>query len=379
VTDDGDTPRDRPPVPPALQTPPESPQVVAPATPVESSPAFEAAAQPMQPSDMSAPQGDIRPLDTAEARDTQPSLAQPEDAILPAAYDEGALRDAVGAPLPKPKRLKTEPVDDDGVPKPAGRRTIVIAALAIIVGLVVATFVFLGRASSQRYVIACSTTHVTAEQGRGFPPWGSHPLAGPQWKPIALPANAECKPLETEDIAELEQWFLDVLVDRASTTLTTRNLLEAVQPNKPNPLDLAAEQLNQALLLSRAPERRDQRKEVERLLGDVQYWRATLRLRDAAAALADAARQFEAASTQRPRHVTDAADWATFLRRLGEDLQAGPSGALAVPGVAGPTETPSERPSAPVGTALPVEPDGSANEPAAAPPDAGLPTGGVLL
>jgi hypothetical protein len=336
----------------------------------------------------------MRPLDTemqpfvqpspaafAEATNPRPldMLAPPpgpaDESILPPAYDEAALRDAVGAPLPTPKRKRTEPVDDEGLPRSGGRRTIAIAAVAIILGLAIAAFVFLGRANSQRYVIACSTAQVTAEQGRGFPPWGSRPLSGPEWKPIALPANAECKPRETDDVAELEKWYLDVLVDRASTTLTTRNLLETVQANKPNPLDLAAEQLNQALLLSRAPERRDQRKEVERLLGDVQYWRATLRLRDASAALADASRQFEAAAAQRPRHVTDAGDWATFLRRLGEDLQAGPAG---VAPVAGPVPAPSERTSAPAGTALPVEP-GGADEPAVAPPDAGLPTGGVLL
>ncbi len=309
---------------------------------------------------------------------TQPTGPQPQpstDAILPATYDEAALRDAVGPPPARPKR-KRERLDDDGLPKP--RRMVVLVALMIIVGLAIAGFVLLGRVNAQRYVIACSTTQITAEQGRGFPPWGTRPRVGPEWRPISLPANAECKPRETDDPAELERWYLDLLIDRASTTLAARNVLEQMQ-QKPNPLDVSSDQLNQALLLSRSPERRDQRKEVERLLGDVQYWRASLRLRDAAAALADAARQYDAAASQRPRHVTDAGEWATFLRRLVDELQAGPSGvpAAATPGIAAP---PSERPSAPVGTALPVEPDqGSASEPPAAPPDAGLPTGGVLL
>jgi hypothetical protein len=237
--------------------------------------------------------------------------------------------------------------------------------------------VLLGRVNAQRYVIACATNQVSAEQGRSFPPWGTRPLVGAEWRPITLPANAECRPRETDDRAELEKWFLELLVERASSTLTARNLLESIQPGKTNPLDTVAEQLNQALLLSRAPERRDQRKDVERLLGDIQYWRASLRLRDAAAALGDAARQFDEAAAQRPRHVTDAAEWATFLRRLVDELHAGPSG---VPAMVAPMGEPlGERPGAPAGTALPVEPeDGSASEPAP-PPDAGLPTGGVLL
>jgi hypothetical protein len=201
-------------------------------------------------------------------------------------------------------------------------------------------------------------------------------MGGNAYKPIALPASAECKPQETEDIAELDHWYLDILVERASATLTAP-VLDA--PGKP--LDVAEGQLNQALLLSRAPERRDQRKEVERLLGDVQYWRASLRLRDATAALGDAAKQFEAAAAQRPRHVSDAGSWASFLKRVGNELRAGPNGVAASVPPSGTTTTPMTGPSAtaPAGTALPVEPTASPPEPVEEKPDAGVPTGGVLL
>ncbi len=246
-----------------------------------------------------------------------------------------------------PSATSPEPLDDDGLPKPARRRTIVVSAIAIIGGLGIAALVFLGRANAQRYLITCSTDHVSAEQGRAFPPWGSRALAGAEYKPIALPAAAECTPRETDDAGELERWYLELLMDRASTTLTARNLLDTMQA-KPNPLDVAADQLNQALLLSRSPARRDQRKDVERLLGDVQYWRASLRLREAAAALADASRQFEAAAAQRPRHVTDAGEWATFLHKLVDDLRAGPGGVPATPGPA--QASPEAATSAPLGT-----------------------------
>ena len=313
-----------------------------------------------------------------------------DDAILPATLGDDALRDAVGPPSKRARRRRpTEPEHDDGDPMPKKRswRTGAIAAASIVVGLSAAVLVFLGRANAQRFMIACDASHVTAEQGRGFPPWGSHPLTGPEWKPITLPTNAECKPRETDDEDELGKWYLDLLIERASTTLTARNLLDGVGPHvegapaAANPLDLAAAQLNQALLLARAPERRDQRKEIERLLGDVDYWRAASRLRDASAVLLDAAKQFDTAAAQRPRHVSDAAAWATFLRKLADDLRAGPN---ATPTPTFPSlpalQTPTGTATAPPGVALPVEPGGAGGAAASPPtPDAGVPSGGVLL
>jgi hypothetical protein len=310
--------------------------------------------------------------------------------ILPAVEPEAALAEAVG----KPTRKRRRPVDDrdnldeEGEPldpeaKRRSRRTIVIATLSILAGLSAAALVFLGRANAQRYLIACGSSRVTAEQGRGFPPWGSHPMAGPEWKAITLPSNAECKPRETDDETQLGAWYLELLMERATTTLTSRTLLDPVPAANgvpaSNPLDTVAEQLEQALLLARSPDRRDQRKEIERLQGDVDYWRASLRLRDASTVLADAAKQFDAAAAQRPRHVSDAAAWATFLRKLSDELRAGPNAqpTAQFPPVA----VGSGAPPAPAGVALPVEPESSGAGSAAPPPapDAGVPSGGVLL
>jgi hypothetical protein len=91
----------------------------------------------------------------------------------------------------------------------------------------------------------------------------------------------------------------------------------------------------------------------------------------------DASKQFDAAAAQRPRHVTDAAAWGAFLRKLADDLHAGPNGVITqAPAAAG-----GEHPNVPQGSALPVEEPGPAsgsNTPPT-PPDAGVPTGGVLL
>lgn len=292
-------------------------------------------------------------------------------------------------PPPLPPRFDDdddESDDDPTIRAPSHVRIIILSVVFIVVCIIVGTFIFLGRANAERYMISCSTDHAAAEQGRTFPPWGSHALTGPEWRPIALPANAECRARETDDPDELAHWYLDILIDRASTTLSARDLLDGLPsptatPDKtaaPSSLDVAQAELEQALLLARAPERRDERKEIERLEGDVSYWRAALHLRDANAALADAAKQFDAAAAQRPRHATDAAAWATFLRRVVDELHAGPGGTPAPdkPQPQVPVE-PGHTP-APPGTALPVEPlpDHDASPP---PPDAGVPGGGVLL
>jgi hypothetical protein len=289
-----------------------------------------------------------------------------EEPILPPAVD---LQDAVGAPA----RRRPEP-EEEPDEKQWSRRTMILAGGALIAGIGIVALVFLGRANAQRYLISCSTDRVTPEQGRAFPPWGSHPLSGPEWKPLALPPNAECTAHETDDIGELERLYLGILVERASTTLAGENLLDGATKTAAAPLDAASDQLTQALLLARSPQSRDQRKEVERLQGDVQYWRAMARLRDANAALADATKQFEAAAAARPRHVTDAGEWAGFLHKLVDELHAGPSGAATPAPVAAPSAP--VMPSAPQGSALPVE-----EAPPSAPPDidAGIPSGGVLL
>jgi hypothetical protein len=230
--------------------------------------------------------------------------------------------------------------------------------------------------STNAFVLACKTSQAVPEQGRAFPPWGSSPLPGAEWSPIALTPNAQCKRREVEDRSQLEAVFLDMLLERSSAMLGMRNFVDAPGTAAASPLELVAMQLEQALLLSRSPERGDQRKQVERLQGDVQYWRASLRLRDATAAMTEASRQFDQAALARPMHVSDAGAWAEFLRRLSDELKAGPSG---VPAAFPPAPT-GERPAAPTGTALPVEPVPSGGDDAPAPaPDAGVPTGGVLL
>lgn len=309
-----------------------------------------------------------------------PSAA--EAPLVPEAYSENELRAAVGATpraesKKKSKEKKRAPSvdddgDDDGTPRKS-RKTMFIAALSIFVGSGIAALVFVGKVNSARYVIECEAERVVVEQGRSFPPWGTSSMDGPEWAPLKIPPEAACHPQETEDKTELASWYLKVLIDQATKLLTAREVTK---------VDDAEAALKQALLVSRSlrtdDDAKNARAEIDRLLGDVVYWRASARLKAASETLTEAANQFDTAASQRPAHFTDAAEWAHFSRRLIEQLRAGPAG--VVPGTFPPLP-PGERPLAPPGTALPVEPDqgSAASEPPPPAPDAGVPTGGVLL
>lgn len=358
---------------------------------------------------------DVPPPSASDTVGSPPLVTPPhpagEEPLLPPTYDENDLRSAVGAsPLAGPlaattREPRAEAIDrrdggddgddgDDGSPrKPRSRKTIVVSVLSIVAGLSIAALVFLGRANSDRYLLVCEAERAVAEQGRAFPPWGIQALGGDAWKPIKITPETRCQPHETDDLLALERLYLAMILDQATGLLTAREVTQ---------LDDAEALLKQALLLTRPPEREpaqlasernEHHKEIERMLGDVTYWRASAKLHDAATALTEAAKQFDSAAAQDPRHVSDAAAWAAYARRLAQELHKGPAGAMrstappaasAVP----PTAPPAEHPDLPAGVALPVEPGkGSAEEPslapgpapAPAPPDAGVPTGGVLL
>ncbi len=278
---------------------------------------------------------------------------------------------------PVPTTETREDVEDDAIPRK--RKWPIAVALSGVLGATIATFVLLGSANEQHYYLRCSAKHITAERGRSFPPWGSERLSGAAWKPIAIPPSAECTPRETDDPVALEAWYLEALVEQATTKLAG---------SAPGDIDAAQAELEQAMLLTRSPERRDQRKELERLLGDVTYWRAAAKVKAAAASLEEAATRFDDAASKRPRHASDASAWATLARDTAAALGAGPGGAGAprVP-PSGVPLPPLAREPAPPGVALPVEvpfvgtPDAGVPEvqPDAAHGRSTLPSGGVLL
>ena len=286
------------------------------------------------------------------------------------------------APTPAPRRPAastfSDADDSDAATTDRKRKWPIVVALSALLGAVIAAFVLLGQANAQRYYLRCSAKYVTAEQGRSFPPWGTSRVEAAGFKPISIPPNAECTPQATKSLPELETLYLNALVDQATTKLSG---------SAPGDIDAAQAELEQALLLTRSPERRDQRKDLERLLGDVTYWRAAAKVKSAAAALEEAATRFDEAAAARPRHASDASEWARFARDTAAALSGGPSGNGAPASPPSGVPLPS-RPAAPPGVALPIEmPQPSTATPAAsdagvAEPDAArstLPSGGVLM
>ena len=310
-----------------------------------------------------------------------PPTAEP---LLPATYNEDELRDAIGVTpraepagkktkdkKPPPPRRVDDDDEDDGGRKRTSRKGLFVGALAIVLGGGITAMVLLGKANAEHYYIRCGAEEVVVEQGRSFPPWGSSALDGAEWKPLKIPPETVCQPHETENHAELAGWYFTMLKDFADKQLGARDVTK---------VDEAEAILKQALLVSRSlgdEDAKNARQEIDRLLGDVVYWRASARLKTAGDSLAEAAKQFDDAAKARPSHFKDAAEWAEHTRAMVEKLRAGPGGVQAVPLAPSPT---GERPSAPPGVALPVEPEnaGSAEPPAPA-PDAGVPGGGVMI
>ncbi|HET9623519.1 MAG TPA: hypothetical protein VFP84_19235, partial [Kofleriaceae bacterium] len=271
----------------------------------------------------SSPEAEAKP---AEAKPAEAKLDG--DAILPATYSEKDLRAAVGA-APR-KTGHAEPSDDL---EPRSFKTIAVIAGALAVGIAIVIFVVLGRANTDKYALRCEAERVVAQQGRAFPPWGFRALDGEAWQPLRIAHETRCQSRETDDVRALERWMLAMILEEVNVQLAAHD---------PTRLDETEALLKQCLLLTRPPttpepetltaDRVAQHKEVERLLGDVTYWRAAAKLRDAASALTDASKQFDSAAAQRPRHATDAAAWAAYTRKLAEQLRAGPAaGAPTLP------------------------------------------------
>ena len=371
----------------AAHPPPSFPAIAAPAiaAPVASPPPA-AAAEPAAPSVVVS--GELASGATPPRRQAAAAPPPVEEPLLPGTYRVSDLRTAVGV-SPEPARRDDDDDDDGGdAAPPRRRRAVLVVGGAALLGVGAITLMILGHLNAARYVLGCETKEVFAEEGRAFPPWGTRRLTGDAWKPIPIPPSFQCVTLETEDEIELSDAYRTVLLERAESLLTAK---EATQ------IEPAAELLDQALLHARTDSEphKAARQAIQRMLGDVAYWRASAKLQKATTDLADAAKQFEAAAGQRPRYAADAGAWAAYVRKLVDDLRAGPSGTKAQPPAPSSAVPPApDRPPAPAGVALPVEPragSGSGSGSAAgsggragsgsaeAPPAAVTSGGGVLL
>lgn len=363
------------PEPPTIEI---EPAVEAEAAPVEAEP-------PAMPADPATAAADLRAAVRGESLAPPPAASASSVAAPGSVTGAGSVTGSAPAARAKPAAGPTRPAKPTKVPpsddredddereettKRPKRWPLLLGGLAAVATAITA-LVLAGRANHRRLYLDCGATHITALRGRSFPPWGRARLGGAAYRPIAIPAATECTRRATRDPIELEGWFLDALIEQATVALASPT----------GDVDRAEQQLQQALLLARSPDRRDQRKDIDRLLADVTYARGAARVRDAIATLRDAAARFDDAANRRPRHAADAASWAGFARAMADRLGGGPR-----------TESPGtlftapdrdrDRPPAPPGVALPVEPPADAGGLPAPDVDAGvpgLPSGGVLM
>ena len=275
-----------------------------------------------------------------------------------------SLSDAVGAePKAKPNKPKRPPLFS---PKTRNRLVLLTVIASILGALVIISWL-----NSRHLYLSCGETTVRAERGRFFP-WGRTNLSGDRWKPIE--PGSQCLDRELGSIAELEQAFLDLALSHANKNLATI---------PPTDLERAAALLEQAELLARAPERGQERADIERLSHDIDYWRAAKNVDDAISRLGEAQKTFEGAAG-RTRHTSDAGDRATFLGELLEAVKRGTLASVPTDDSTGtepaPTLEPTPNPTDVIdagvatGTLLPAEVDA-----APPPPPAPIPSGGVLL
>lgn len=380
------------PLPPTAFTARVTGEHEAPVVPFEAS-AYEAPPEPAPPE---MPPPEPPPLADEPAWTEAPALAAPEPAS--SIVVENELRDAVGAtpiidkkkkekPEKKRKRASTESGDDDDGPR-GSKMWMFVAAVAVMLGGGITAMILVGRSNSEDLYLSCEADRVVIQQGRSFPPWGTTELEGAEWKSFKIPAEAPCVSFSTESKATLASGFIKLLEGRAQKLVganTKATVIAASGPDDPVArVDEAEGSLKQALLVTRHLQGDDainKRQQLEHWLGDVTYWRAAARLRAAATALDDAAKQFEAAALQQPEANRDPDAWARHARELANDLRAGPGRLKAEELVPDPTKEPTSKTPAPLGTALPVEPPASGSAAPGPTPDAGVPSngGGVII
>ena len=286
------------------------------------------------------------------------------------AIEAGEIQTAEPLPEPPPERPRvslTEAVGVEALPEPPrrSRRRVFLAVALIVLAIGLGVGGVLSYFNHQRLYLACGDQDVRAERGRWFL-WGRAPLEGERWKSFELPGV--CDSREVDSMSELESAFLELLVTRASALLAAEN---------PDP-ETTEGLLEQGLSLARAPEHKPQRAELERLRGDVEYWRGRAEITGAIERLKSARQHYDEAVKIGPRHAGDADRWVSFIDRLLERVGAGPGGTIKEDEVEAPGIDRDEPTvdAAPPATPVVIPDAGPDRGPE---PDAGVPRGGVLL
>jgi hypothetical protein len=221
---------------------------------------------------------------------------------------------------------------------PPGRRYLGLPwwgwVLALAAGFVLLAMVFDLR-NRNRFIIVCEAHKVELHQGRRLPwPFGREAVGGPEYKPIAIPAEADCRHQVFGGEEEAARAFLELLLNQV------RNAL--VNPGASN-LREARQQLQQALLLSRT--HRARRKEAEGMLAELSYREGRAGLARAENELRVALTRFQEAQKLDARRFDDLDEWISHLDEILRTIAPSPFSAGAGHlGPLHPSSGPSSRP-----------------------------------
>lgn len=329
---------------------------------------------------------------TAITDDDAPQWSPDDQELPPPSSDmlaaAGVLAQKEDEPAAKKRRkLKKRKEKDPRTQLTRRQQLVLVGGAALLVAT--AACAVLGWLNNQRYYLVCGTRSITAEQG-SFWPWGQDSLGGEAFK--AIEGDHPCTSREFDNRNDLEEAFLVALIEQATRLLASGDA---------DHVTAAKQELQQALLLSRDPERGKQRAMVERLQGDVAYWRGAAEIQRALKILSTGASYFEDAATRRPRHSNDANAWAEHARFIGSEIDKGPkplrkdespkeephfqglsepdaeTPAAADPSTEPPAATPAEGSES--GVDAPIDAGVAPTQPEPSAADAALPKGGVLL
>jgi hypothetical protein len=314
--------------------------------------------------------GDAAAKDTAakDAATEDPRPAQP-----PARTASGTI-DAGRGPKESDERRERSSspyAPDERTPIEGARRPrhwgLPVWGWVILIGTSIsALLLVLDLRNRDRYLLVCKAQKVELHKGRTFPwPFGHEVIGGPEYRPIEIPAEADCRDRVFHSQEEAELAFLDYLLSQVRDALANPGTAD---------LNKARAKVRQALLISRT--HRSRRKEAQKMLAELAYRAGRAGLQRAENELRKALGYFQEAQKLNADKFDDLDDWIAHLEELLRGVSPSPGSALTrpvlPPGFGNPP--PMSRPPLPGLSPLPGQPPASA--PSTSSPDAGPPQGG---
>lgn len=320
----------------------------------------------------SAPPPDEKPA--AAASEAKPSAGvEKEAAPKPAQPPARTAAGTIDAGRRDPERRGSLYADDERTPTEAAPSPrhwgLPTWGWVILVGTALsALLLVLDLRNRDRYLLVCKAKKVELHKGRTFPwPFGHEVIGGPEYRPIEIPAEADCRDRVFHSQEEAELAFLDYLLAQVRDALANPGTAD---------LGKARSKVRQALVISRT--HRSRRKEAQKMLAELSYRAGRAGLDRAENELRKSLAYFQEAQKLNADKFEDLDDWISHLEELLRNVSPSPGSAItrpALPPGFGSGTPPASRPPLPGLSPLPAQP------PASAPssPDAGPPQGGGIL